>query len=417
MAVELKMPKLGMTMEVGNLVEWNKKEKDNVEKKEILFVVETDKVTYEVESPDAGILVVLVQSGNDIPVGTVVGYLAETEEEYNHIKSGSSAPVVAEAASDAVLAASDEAVAEAEGPAFAARTRKVRATPGARKMAKQKGIDIKTVTGTGPQGRITRDDVLQALKIIPVEETPAAALEEVPELVKAKAKRLLREEPMTGMRAMISRRMMESLMTTAQMTAHSEWDLTELMKLRRIMNRSQDRLGYKVTIPGLMLFFLAKVLKEMPIFNASIEGNTFKYWQDVNIGVAVAVSDGLVVPVVHGSDRKSLREIQETLADLIERARSKKLMPDDMTGGTFTLSNLGSYGGEWETVILNPPEVALLGIGNIAKKPVVIDDEIVIRQVMPISLTFDHSIIDGAVAGEFRNRMKELVENPGLSIA
>jgi pyruvate/2-oxoglutarate dehydrogenase complex dihydrolipoamide acyltransferase (E2) component len=218
---------------------------------------------------------------------------------------------------------------------------------------------------------------------------------------------------MSGMRGTIARRMLQSLQQSAQMTAIAQWDVTNLMNLRREMNKNES-LGFRATMPGLMIFFLARVLKEMPIFNASVEGNEVHYWEDVNIGCAVAVADGLVVPVVHGADRLSLKEIQIRLADLIERARTKKLLPDDMAGGTFTLSNLGSYGSEYETVIVNPPEVALLGIGNAEKKPVVVNDQIVIREMMPISLTFDHRVIDGAAAGAFRQRLRQFVEQPGL---
>jgi pyruvate/2-oxoglutarate dehydrogenase complex dihydrolipoamide acyltransferase (E2) component len=201
------------------------------------------------------------------------------------------------------------------------------------------------------------------------------------------------------------------------MTAFGEWDITGIKQLRKFINEEAKKEGFKVSFPGLMVFFLSRVLKEMPVFNASVSGKTIQYWADVNIGVAVSVGDTLVVPVVHGAERKSLKEIQLTLDDLIERARNKKLRLDDMGGGTFTLSNVGSYGSQWETVILNPPEVALLGIGAMEKKPVVRNDEIVIREMMPISLTFDHRIIDGATAGEFRNRMKRIVENPELIIS
>jgi pyruvate/2-oxoglutarate dehydrogenase complex dihydrolipoamide acyltransferase (E2) component len=211
--------------------------------------------------------------------------------------------------------------------------------------------------------------------------------------------------------------MMQSLQQSAQMTAIAQWDVSNLLSLRKEINKTAEAQGFRVSIPGLMVFFLARVLKEMPLFNASIEGNEIHYWEDVNIGCAVSVADGLVVPVVHGANRMCLKEIQIRLDDLIERARNKKLLPDDMAGGTFTLSNLGSYGSEFETVILNPPEVALLGIGAAEKKPVVVDDAIVIRQLMPVSLTFDHRVIDGAAAGEFRQRLRRLVENPGMLAA
>jgi pyruvate dehydrogenase E2 component (dihydrolipoamide acetyltransferase) len=459
------MPKLGMTMEQGKLVSWSKSEKDPVQKGEIICIIETDKVTYEVESPGTGILLILMEPAENIPVGTLMGYIAGTEAEYDQLKQGKGpAPAAkpeaafqpeksaacwldnaapAAASEFGKLRASPAARALAKklgialascrgtgpngrittadvqkGPSAAAAgapqkpAEKAEATPGARKLAKEKGISLDRVTGTGPNGTITRRDVIDVMKG-PAAARPAA--ESVP--VDFKGKRLLKEEPMSTIRNTISCRMMESLECSAQMTAFGEWDITQIKQLRKLINEEAKKDGYKVSFPGLMVFFLSRVLKEMPVFNASVSGKNIQYWADVNIGVAVSVGDTLVVPVVHGAERKSLKEIQITLDHLIERARNKKLLPDDMTGGTFTLSNVGSYGSQWETVILNPPEVALLGIGAMERKPVVRNDEIVIREMMPISLTFDHRIIDGATAGEFRNRMKRLVENPELVIS
>ena len=459
MAVDILMPKLGMTMEEGKLVEWLKAEKDEVQKGDLLFVIESDKVTFEVESPGSGILAILKKDGEGIPVGTLLGYIAASSPEYAKIqRTGDTGSGTVAANEDAVqkgqthqetapvpkaevpgkvratpaartLARNhsiDLTTVNASGPngrisrddvhkamardGKAAKQRTIKATPGARKQAKEMGIDLAHVAGTGPNGRITRCDVLTA------SSDSVSGGEDTAEVKKINAKYLLKEEPMSTIRATISRRMMESIGQSAQMTAFSEWDVTELMKLRKSLNAQAADTAGKVSFPGLMVFFLARVLKEMPIFNASVDGKNIQYWRDANIGVAVAVDDALVVPVVHAADRKSLNDIQVVLTDLIERARKKALLPDDMTGGTFTLSNVGSYGSEWETVILNPPEVALLGIGAIVKKPVVIDDAIVVRQMMPISLTFDHRIIDGATAGTFRKRMKSLIENPGMLI-
>lgn len=458
MAVVVLMPKLGMTMEEGKLLEWSKNEKDSVQKDEIVCIIETDKVTYEVESPGTGILAILMEPAEKIPVGTIMGYLAESEEEYQEIIKGA-ARAVAETTQAAPSEKGDEGKPEAvaskaiesdgkfrcspaaralakkqgislegisgTGPkgrittedvkqaAAGAAPVKVDATAGARMFAQEKGIDLGTINGTGPNGQISRRDVLQAIKSgVGAVSAPA----QVP--ADFKGKRLLKEEPMTGIRNTISCRMMESLECSAQMTAFAEWDVTNLMELRKLLNAQVKDKESKVSFPGLIVFFLARVLKEMPVFNASVKDNCIHYWEDVNIGVAVSVGDNLVVPVVHGAERQSLNQIQSTLADLIERARNKKMMPDDMSGGTFTLSNVGSYGSQWETVILNPPEVALMGIGSIEKKPVVVDDDqIVIRKMMPISLTFDHRIIDGATAGAFRNRMKMLVEHPEMLIS
>jgi pyruvate dehydrogenase E2 component (dihydrolipoamide acetyltransferase) len=463
-AVDILMPKLGMTMDQGKLVSWSKSEKDPVQKGEIICIIETDKVTFEVESPGTGILLILMEPAENILVGTLMGYIAESQQEYDQLKQGkalapaakpeaapqpeksaacwldSAAPAVpsetgklrASPAARALAKKLNVALASCQGtgpkgrittsdvqkgesaPAATAPAKpseKVEATPGARKLAKDKGISLAQVQGTGPNGTITRRDVIGAMK---GEALPTHAVA-IP--ADFKGKRLLKEEPMSTIRNTISCRMMESLECSAQMTAFGEWDITKLKQVRKLINEEAKKEGSKVSFPSLMVFFIARVLKEMPVFNASVSGKNIQYWADVNIGVAVSVGDTLVVPVVHGAERKSLHEIQITLDDLIERARNKKLLPDDMGGGTFTLSNVGSYGSQWETVILNPPEVALLGIGAMEKKPVVRNDEIVVREMMPISLTFDHRIIDGATAGEFRNRMKRLVENPELIIS
>ncbi|MHB1011456.1 MAG: dihydrolipoamide acetyltransferase family protein [Desulfobacteria bacterium] len=409
MATEIKMPKLGMTMEEGKLLEWARKEKDPVRKGEVLLTIESDKVTFEVESPGDGLLAILVEGGEGIPVGEILGHLAESEEEYARIRSAGRPAAPEEPTGE-------RAQPELSPGAPVAREGAVRATPAAREAARQKGVDLSTVAGTGPQGRITREDVLAALEKGPIAVSPSAQPTSDAACSGAKGgrKELAREEPMSGMRTAISRNMMESLRNSAQMTAFSEWDVSELLRLRSLINEGETKNGFKATVPGMMVALLARVLKEMPVFNASVEGGKVLYWRNVNIGVAVAVSDGLVVPVLHDADRMSLAEVHRGLTDLVGRARQKKLLPEEISGGTFTLTNLGSYGGEWETIIVNPPEVAILGIGKAAKKPVVDGDRIVVRERMPVSLTVDHRLIDGETSGRFRRRMKELVENPGF---
>lgn len=401
MAVDITMAKLGMTMEEGKLVEWTKKEGERVGKGDVVLVIETDKVTYEIESPASGVLAILVDKGEGIAVGTLLGRVAESEEEYRDIRldaAGSGDP-----GGDGPRPPSGEDRGPAPTPP---REGPVRATPAARELAKQHGIELSTVAGTGPLGRITREDVLAVLEAQP----PAPARAQEP----PGRKRLLREEPMTAMRGAIARNMMQSLAGSAQISAFAEWDVTEFLDLRDSFGRAEGRNGFKATIPGLMVFVLGRILKEFPLLNASVEGDRIRYWADVNVGVAVALPDGLVVPVVHGADRRTLIEIHAALSDLVDRARRKKLSPDDMKDGTFTLTNVGSYGGEWETVIINAPESAILGIGRTAPKPVVRDGQIAVRQIMPVSLTYDHRIIDGETAGRFRRRLKELVEKPGL---
>ena len=403
-----------MTMEEGKIVEWTKKEKEWIKKGEIFLVIESDKVTYEVESPGSGILHIIVETGEGIKVGVLLAVLAESEEEYSKLcKDFISSPKLLEAieVSQVVLRETSEKEESIPSPINEIL---IRATPGARKLAKQKGIELAKIIGSGPEGRITREDVLKASEGAPANSKGPAIPIASQSMVDFGPKKLLKEEFLSSMRTTISRRMMQSLQTSAQMTAFSEWDVTQLMRLRNLINKSEEKFGFHATIPGLMVAIVARVLKEMPIFNASVEGNVIKYWVDVNIGVAVALPDGLVVPVIHGADKKSLYEIHKNLEDLIKRARQKKLLTDDMSYGTFTLTNLGSYGGEWETIIINPPEVAILGIGQITERPLVHESRIVFRQMMPISMTVDHRIIDGATSGKFRQRMKNLIENPGL---
>jgi pyruvate dehydrogenase E2 component (dihydrolipoamide acetyltransferase) len=413
-AVEIRMPKLGMTMEEGKVLAWTKKEKERVDKGEVLLTVESDKVTFEVESPGAGILAILVEQGEGIPVTMLLGLLAESEEEYLTIRNNVPAAGTAAPRPPAPRMAGGRTEKDVRSPISPGA---VRATPAARELARQRGVCLAGVAGTGPQGRITREDILNFIEISASSGAATAASAVPPDTAAPERKRLLNEESMSSMRVAITRRMMQSLQTSAQMTVHTEWDVTALMGLRAEINQSEERNGYRATIPGLLVALVAGLLKEMPVFNATVDGDRIKYWKDVNVGVAVALPDGLVVPVIHGADRKTVSEIHTTLGDLVDRAHHKKLLAEDMADGTFTISNFGSHGGDWITVILNPPEVAILGIGEIGRKPVVRDDRIVIRQVMPASLTVDHRLIDGAVAGTFCRRMKELVENPSLAWA
>lgn len=412
MAVELRMPKLGMTMEEGKVLAWTKKEKERVDKGEVLLTVESDKVTFEVESPGAGILAILIEQGEGIPVTTLLGLLAESEDEYLTIRNNVPAAGAAATRTVAPQVAGGRTEKDVRSPITPSA---VRATPAARELARQRGVCISDVVGTGPQGRITREDILKFIEISASSGSATTAPTVPPDTAAPERKRLLKEESMSSMRVSITRRMMQSLLTSAQMSVHTEWDVTSLLDLRAEINRSEERNGYRATIPGLLVALVVRLLKEMPVFNATVDGDRIIYWEDVNVGVAVALPDGLVVPVIHGADRKTVSEIHTTLADLVNRAHQKKLLAEDISDGTFTISNFGSHGGDWITVILNPPEVAILGIGEIGRKPVVRDDRIVIRQMMPVSLTVDHRIIDGAVAGTFCRRMKELVENPSLA--
>ncbi|HEX78041.1 MAG TPA: 2-oxo acid dehydrogenase subunit E2 [Dehalococcoidia bacterium] len=387
MAIDIVMPKLGVEMTQGRVVEWRKGEGQAVEKGEVLFVVETEKITYEVEALASGYLHILVPVDKEVPVAHLIGQLAQSQAEYQEIAA--------------------KAVPEAEMPApkGAEVRERERISPLARNLAREHGIDITTVIGTGPGGRIMRQDILRAIeersKAAPV--TKEAPLRAVKETI-----------PLKGMMRAMAQRMLGSLQNSAQFTQFDEIDVTELVKLHQQLVAAEEQLGARISYPALFTKMAAMVLKEQPMMNCTLDGDEVKLWEDINIGMAVAVEGGLIVPVVRQADKKSLIEIEQALGQLIEKARTKRLMPDDISGNTFTISNFGSFGALAATPILNPPESALLGVGKIREKPVVIQGQIAIRSMMWLSLTVDHRIIDGATAGRFMQRFAELAANPAI---
>jgi pyruvate/2-oxoglutarate dehydrogenase complex dihydrolipoamide acyltransferase (E2) component len=230
-------------------------------------------------------------------------------------------------------------------------------------------------------------------------------------------KRVKEKVSLTGMRKAISERMHLSLQQMAQMTAFGKVDMSEAIKFRDSLLAHGEKLGIRITFTDIFVKVLSVVLKEMPLFNASLEEKQIIFWEDINIGVAVSLENGLIVPVIRGVGEKTILEIAKRRQELVDKARSKSLLPDDVTGGTFTLSNFGSYGGDTETAIINPPEVALMGVGKITDEAVVINGQIMIRPMMNFSFTTDHRLIDGATSGSFRGRFRELLESPAILLA
>jgi pyruvate dehydrogenase E2 component (dihydrolipoamide acetyltransferase)/2-oxoglutarate dehydrogenase E2 component (dihydrolipoamide succinyltransferase) len=276
-------------------------------------------------------------------------------------------------------------------------------------MAEEHVIDVTQVTGTGPGGRITREDIEKAIAGKAagpkVTAAPAGAPGE---------KRVRSTVPLRGMRGAIAEHMQRSLATSAQLTAMGEIDMTQLVKMRQDLVEQESTLGTRVTYTDLLVIAVARALKEHPAINSSLIDNEVKIWEDINIGVAVALDEGLIVPVVSAADRKSLKEISQTVKALASKAREGKLQPGDIGGGTFTLSNLGAVGAgyRFETVIINQPESAILGTGAITDRAVVRDGQIVIRPIMTYYFTYDHRVIDGAVAAGFMSGVIKLLENP-----
>ena len=440
MAKEIVMPKLGLTMTEGTVSKWLKKVGDEVKEGEPLFEVETDKLTNTIESSASGVLRhIFVEEGTTVPLFGKLAIIAAADEDISALLGGA-APAAA-AAPEAAAAPAPAAPARAAGE-------RIIAAPAAKKLAKELGIDLALVTGTGPNGRITLDDV-KNYKPAPaapvVEEAPktkasplAAAvakdlgidLEKIGTKDRVLAEDILhylestrekaaeeapREEvvPMNGMRKAIARNMLNSHMTSPTVTANLSVDMSAMKGYREQLKAKEIKVSYT----DLLVKFIAKALTEFPLLNCSVEDNKIIYKHYVNMGVAVALDNGLVVPNVTDADKKSLTEISKEIKELAKLAREGGLPMEKLQGGTFTITNLGMYGIESFTPIINQPEVAILGVTTMEDRAVVRNGEIVIRPMMTLSLTFDHRVVDGSVAAEFLQRVKALLENPALMLA
>ncbi len=440
MAKEIVMPKLGLTMTEGTVSKWLKKVGDEVKEGEPLFEVETDKLTNTIESSASGVLRhIFVEEGTTVPLFGKLAIIAAADEDISALLGGA-APAAA-AAPEAAAAPAPAAPARAAGE-------RIIAAPAAKKLAKELGIDLALVTGTGPNGRITLDDV-KNYKPAPaapvVEEAPktkasplAAAvakdlgidLEKIGTKDRVLAEDILhylestrekaaeeapREEvvPMNGMRKAIARNMLNSHMTSPTVTANLSVDMSAMKGYREQLKAKEIKVSYT----DLLVKFIAKALTEFPLLNCSVEDNKIIYKHYVNMGVAVALDNGLVVPNVTDADKKSLTEISKEIKELAKLAREGGLPMEKLQGGTFTITNLGMYGVESFTPIINQPEVAILGVTTMEDRAVVRNGEIVIRPMMTLSLTFDHRVVDGSVAAEFLQRVKALLENPALMLA
>lgn len=441
MAEIIVMPKLGLTMTEGTIGAWHKKVGDAVAKGEPLFDVETDKLTNTIESTATGTLLkIIVEEGGTVPYSEPVGIVGQPGEDISALAAGG-APAAAEAV-PTPAAETAPAPVRAEGE-------RVVASPRAKKIAKEMGIDIALVKGTGPNGRITEDDVKNykpesaATAEQPEEIKPRATplvekvaadlgidLSEVPAKGRILAEDLLafmqgsrektaadpaREEvvPMNGMRKAIAKNMLNSHMTSPTVTANLSVDMSSMKQYREQLKAKEIKVSYT----DLLVKFVAKALTEYPLLNCSVEDNKIIYKHYVNMGVAVALDNGLVVPNVVDADKKSLTEISAEIKELAKLAREGGLPMEKLKGGTFTITNLGMYGVESFTPIINQPEVAILGVTTMEDRAVVRNGEIVIRPMMTLSLTFDHRVVDGSVAAEFLQRVKNLLENPALILA
>ncbi len=403
MDTEITIPKLGMTMKEATLARWNKANGDWVEEKEVILVIETEKITYEIEAPHAGYLTILEPEGKVLPVGARVGVLSQEK------------PLAApEPSLGAEAQPPPEPVGLPSVPPEVPGSR-IKASPLARKVAREHGVDLKLLRGSGPGGRIVRADVLRFVEARPPEVTgkePTPALPEVPRGVRA--------VPISGMRRQIMEHMHRSLQETAQMTLIREVDATQLVSLRQSLSQRYQAEGIRISYNALLVKMAARTLRAHPWVNAVLEAEQLILSEDINIGVAMELEEGLIVPVVRNAHGLTILEIEKTLQDLFQRARAKRLLPDEIRGGTFTITNLGHLGIDAFTPILNRPESAILGVGRITEAPVAVRDEggprVEFRNRMMLSLTVDHRILDGAPAARFLGSLAQLMENPILLV-
>ena len=407
MAFEVKMPQLGLTMEEGTVTKWVKQEGDAVKAGEVILEITTDKLTSEVESEYDGVLLKIVaQEGEDIPVKGLLAYIGEAGEQVGDAPVPAAAPTAAEAP---VAAPAPAAVPAAAGT-------RVRISPLAKKTAAKLGLDYTTVAGSGPMGRIVQKDILAAAEAAKNTPAPVAAVptpEAAPAPVKAGNLELMDGDEvvkLAGMRKVIADRMTKSAREIPTVTQNVKIDVTDLMAFRKKVN---EELGVRYSLNDYVLKATAKALKENKHILASIDGDKIIKRAHVNIGMAVALDDGLIVPVIKDADKMSLGEISATAKDLAERAKTNKLEMDEYKGSTFSVSNLGMFGVETFDPIINQPDAGILGVCAVQDE-LVMDNEgnITKRQFMRISFTFDHRLIDGATAAKFELAIKELMENP-----
>jgi len=381
LVTKILMPRLSLTMKEGTVVEWFKKEGGMVEKGEPLVEVVSEKVTYDVEAPASGVLrKILAPKGTDVPVAGVLGIITAPDEALPEIEVAVAAPRIE--AMETVAVPKRKVVEKVE--------ERVIASPAAKRLAKEHGIDLTQVRGTGPEGRIVEENVRSLIEKVKV--TPR-----VREVI-----------PLTGIKKTAAERVSLSAQTAPQSTITMEVDMSNAVKLREKVH---------VSFTDVLMKAVAKALAEHPIINSTLENEKIKIFADINVGVAVATEKGLIVPVVYNVDRKKLEEISSVSKELIEKAKQGKLTKEELTGGTFTITNLGMYGVDVFTPIVNPPETAILGVGRVVERPVVVNGQIVARPVMQLSLTFDHRVVDGAPAAEFLQKVKQLMENPNVLLA
>ena len=409
--IEIIIPKLGLTMESAKLVRWEFSSGDEVKEGETLLVIETDKVSFEVTAPADGIIHPIALEGSTCEVEETVGYLAGDREEYEQLIKRQP-PIVAEMPPQVEAVEPGPVPSQPPNVAVSVESRgRIKASPLARSMAAEHGLDLGAITGSGPNGRIVKADILLALEggMVAPEKRAARLPDTVADSI---TKEALERIPIQGVRRIIFDNMYQSLSQSAQLTLHTEACAESLVALRERLRGKDQGVSYN----AILMKITAAALRLHPKINVSVDGDTIHVWRQIHMGLAMEANDALIVPVVRNPDLKTISEINHDIVDLINKTRENKLSPDDLTNGTFTISNLGFADIDFFTPIIRPPESAILGVGRIVRKPVVKNEAIVPEQRIGLSLTFDHRIIDGAPGARFQKTVKDMIEDPVLMI-
>jgi pyruvate dehydrogenase E2 component (dihydrolipoamide acetyltransferase) len=444
MAVDVIMPQMGESIFEGTITKWLKKAGDKIERDEPLFEISTDKVDAEIPSPSAGVLKeIKVGEGQTVPIQTVVAVIEASDGAV------SSAPAAAPAKPEAAKPAAPPPAAKSAGPApsapasvapqpSSASGEKVRSSPLVRKIAREHNIDVSQVPGTGAGGRVSKSDILSAVQGggAPAAAASSSAASAAPPLARpagvppatggASASAVLENavprekmyfghyevQPMSVMRQRIAEHMVLSKHVSPHVYSVDEADMTAIATLRaKMKTKFEETTGTKLTFMPFFVRAAVEALRTFPTVNASVDGTNIILHKECNIGIAVALDWGLIVPVIKNAEEKNFLGIARTMNDLAERARSKKLKPDEVAEGTFAITNPGVFGGLFGLPVINQPNVAILGLGTIEKRPVVIDDAIAIRSMVYLTLSYDHRVVDGAVAHQFMAKLKHTLEN------
>lgn len=405
MAVEVVMPKLGMAMKEGTVSVWNKTVGDTVGKGEPIASVSSEKIEIDVESPAEGtVLQIAVPEGEGVAPGTVICYIGNPGENI--------ASVTKLQETEGENIASSSVQLEQTEPKKLARTARdrIKISPVARKMAEAGGLDIESMQGTGPGDRITKEDVQEALK-----QARSTQVNEVtkPEQISVEKVEESKQIPVTGIRKVIAERMYESLQKSAQLTINMKVDVSKLIALQKqTMETVQSQYDNKLTVTDFIARAVVLSLKQHEQMNSAYIENKIHLYKQVHLGMAVALERGLVVPVIRNADQSTLIDLSKSIKALAKKAREGQLSQDEMQGSTFTISNLGAYEVDHFTPVLNPPEAGILGVGAVYDTPVFVGETIEKRSILPLSLTFDHRVLDGAPAAAFLQTVKKLLEDP-----